>query len=118
MARAFTIPAAAEVRVSAVLAARIVLRDAGRCVYCAAVLSDDETTVDHVRPQAHYPAGTAAAVVNAPTNLVTACADCNGAKGPQNLVGFAAMLRGRGVAEGDVRAMIARVRAATRRALP
>lgn len=108
-----TIPAPMSTKVGPALSVRIFKRDSFACVYCGA--SGVDLTVDHVRPQAHYPATAPASVVNAPANLATACADCNHAKGPQDLQGFARMLRGRGVADADVRAMIARVRAALRR---
>ncbi len=116
MSKALTIPAAIEVRVPGALAARVVLRDGRRCVYCCD--NPSGLSIDHVRPQAHFHAEALVSRVNAPRNLVAACADCNGAKGIQDLGGFARMLRGRGVATDDVRAMIARVRAAVRRPLP
>lgn len=74
--------------------------------------------IDHLRPLAHFPAWALASVVNDPSNLVTACPDCNQAKGPQNLRGFVETLRGRGLAASAVAAMVRRVRAAVRRELP
>lgn len=111
-----TIPAPNTTAAGRSLIAHVFKRDDLRCVYCGAKHLPLE--VDHVTPCAHFPADAPASVVNDPKNLVTACEDCNGAKGPQNLAGFAAMLRGRGVPVEDITAMLARVRAATRRRLP
>jgi 5-methylcytosine-specific restriction endonuclease McrA len=118
MATHFTIPAASEVRVPQLLLVRILARDAFTCVYCGASgIGTAAVTlhVDHIRPYAHFPAAAPASIVNTPTNLVAACETCNGAKGPQDLAGFARMLRGRGVAVSAVRAMLGRVRHAIRR---
>lgn len=115
-ARRFTIPAASAAEPSSLTARRVHVRDRFTCVYFGARRVGLE--VDHVRPKAHFAATTAAAVVNAPHNLATACADCNAAKGPQNLDGFAAMLRGRDIPAAIVAAMRRRVRAALRRRLP
>ena len=112
----FTIPAPSSARVPLVLAWRVQQRDGFACVYCGAVVGD--LHVDHVRPLAHFPASAPDDITNAPANLVAACADCNAAKGPQNLHGFAAMLRGRGIAAGVVASLVRRTRAATRRSLP
>jgi 5-methylcytosine-specific restriction endonuclease McrA len=112
----FTIPAAIDTRVSATAMLRVHNRDAHTCVYCGRM--GVSLHVDHVRPQAHFPATAPTKVVNAPTNLVTACSVCNNAKSGQTLRGFAEMLRNRGVAAKKVAAMVARVRAATRKALP
>ena len=91
----FTIPAPCRASVGPTLAARVARRDDYACVYCGRSLGALE--VDHVTPCAHFPADTAAAVVNDPANLVTACEHCNGAKGAQDLGGFARMLLGRGL---------------------
>lgn len=99
-----------------VTAWRVQWRDGFACVYCGVIGPDHH--VDHVRALAHFSAGALDAEVNDPANLVTACADCNQAKGPQNLPGFAAMLRGRGLRSSTVGALVRRVRAATRRPLP
>ena len=114
--RRFTIPAASEARPPLTLAARIQRRDGFACAYCGA--RGVPLEVDHVRARAHFAATASGAKVNSPQNLVTACEDCNGAKGPQNLDGFAAMLRGRGLAPRAVASMRRRVRAASRRRLP
>lgn len=90
-------------------------RDGRTCVYCGATTS--RLNVDHVTPCAHFPSDAPTATVNDPQNLVTSCEACNGAKGPQDLDGFARMLRGRGVLTKDVSAMRARVRAAVRRVI-
>lgn len=116
MAQRFTIPAASKVSPSVALATRVFMRDGFACVYCGAASA--ALAIDHVRPRAHFAAIVPGAVVNSPSNLVTACNACNGAKGPQNLSGFAAMLRGRGLSESDLEALYRSVRAATRRALP
>lgn len=111
MAQHFTIPAAKAAPVGTALAFRIVTRDAYACVYCG--VAGVALTVDHVRPQSHFGVGAPNTFVNAPSNLVAACSICNGAKGPQNLLSFAAMLRGRGIHHMTVKAMLARVAAAT-----
>ncbi|HVQ45126.1 MAG TPA: HNH endonuclease [Candidatus Saccharimonadia bacterium] len=50
---------------------RILARDHFRCVYCGASAHDGARLhVDHVRPRSQ--GGT-----NDPSNLVTACSDCN-----------------------------------------
>ena len=113
--RRFTIPAQSDARVPQTLLARVLLRDGLACVYCGVSGLGVALHVDHARSLAHSPASTLASVVNAPSNLVTACAACNAAKGPQDLPGFARMLRRRGVAPGVVRAMIARTHRAARR---
>jgi 5-methylcytosine-specific restriction endonuclease McrA len=110
------IPPPNTTAVRASLAARIIRRDAGRCVYCGRKPAALE--IDHVTPCAHFPVDATASLVNDPANLVTTCAGCNGAKGPQDLAGFARMLRGRGVPPEDVDAALRRVRAAIRRRLP
>jgi 5-methylcytosine-specific restriction endonuclease McrA len=74
--------------------------------------------IDHVIPCVHFPADTPAAVVNAPANLVTACAGCDDAKGAARPRRFARMPRGRGVPAKDLDAAMRRVRAAIRRRLP
>lgn len=112
----FTIPAAIDTRPSAAMAIRVHNRDAHTCVYCGRM--GVALHVDHVRPQAHYPASASKKIVNRPANLVTACSVCNGAKGGRTLGAFAEMLRDRGVPAKKVTAMVARVRAATRKALP
>lgn len=53
---------------------RILERDSYRCVYCGATPLRAYLDVDHVVPRIQ--GGT-----NDPTNLVTACAACNGGKG-------------------------------------
>jgi len=115
----FTIPPASDVRVAPALQRRVIARDRFACVYCGASESTKvRLHVDHVRPCAHFPATALRAQVNAPTNLVTACADCNAAKGPQDLDGFARMLRARGLDDATITAMTNRVRAAVLRPLP
>ena len=111
----FAIPAAAETKVPVALQVAVYFRDRFACVYCGA--AGVRLHGDHVRPQSHFAAKTAAATVNAPTNLVTACESCNLAKGSNNLAGFAAMLRGRGLSAKVVLAMVARVNNARRRAI-
>ena len=98
------------------MANAIALRDCGECVYCGA--TGDNFEVDHVRPGSHFPHTASPAKVNAPTNLVLACERCNRMKGPQDLPGFARMLRGRGVPAKEVNAMLKRVRAAVKREVP
>lgn len=75
------LPAAIQTAVSYALSVRVYNRDANTCVYCGA--SGVPINVDHVGPQAHYPAAAPTATVNAWRNLVTACFTCNSAKGPQ-----------------------------------
>jgi 5-methylcytosine-specific restriction endonuclease McrA len=112
----FTIPAPCRASVGPTLAARVARRDDYACVYCGRSLGALE--VDHVTPCSYFPADTAAAVVNDPANLVTACEHCNSVKGSQDLDAFARMLRGRGIAPKIITAMVRRARAATRRPLP
>ena len=111
----FTIPPPSGVEVSAFLAARVHARDGHACVYCGA--RGVPLEVDHLRARAHFHASAPARVVNAPSNLVTSCGPCNQAKGPQNLPGFAAMLRGRGLPANVVAALVRRANAARRRPL-
>ncbi|MBI5517253.1 MAG: HNH endonuclease [Deltaproteobacteria bacterium] len=99
------------------MALRVVLRDGASYVYCLDALEGGRATLDHLRPQAHFPATAPGSRVNDPRNLVTACPTCNQAKGPQDLHGFARMLRRRGLGVAVVRALCARVRAAVRRPL-
>lgn len=113
--RRFTIPPASKVDAGPALVLRVHRRDRFACVYCGA--RHTALDVDHVRPKAHFAATAPASTVNALRNLATACAECNAAKGPQNLDGFAAMLRGRGVPAKAVASMRRRVRAALRRPL-
>ena len=116
MALFFTLPSPSRAAVGPTLAARILRRDGFACVYCGAVAEALE--IDHVTPCAHFPADAPRSVVNDPANLVTACEHCNGAKGAQDLDGFARMMLGRGIARKIITAMVRRVRAATRRPLP
>ncbi len=111
--RRFTIPAPSTARVPLSLVLRVQARDGFACVYCGT--SSPRLHVDHVRPLAHFPAGAPDREVNAPSNLVAACPDCNGAKGPQDGPGFARMLSRRGVPASGVRGMLLRVRRAVRR---
>ncbi len=113
--RRFTIPAPSTAEPGTFVAARVHARGGRACVYCGA--RDVPLEVDHIRPRAHFAATAPAATVNAPTNLVTACAECNQAKGPQNLAGFATMLRGRGLPAKVVAAAVRRVNAVRRRPL-
>ncbi len=113
--RRFTIPAPSRAEVSPALAFRVQARDHFVCVYCGAIGVTLE--LDHVRARAHFPATAAAALVNSPRNLVTARTDCNPAKGPHDLPGFARLLRHRGLPAPAVTAMLRRVRAALRRPL-
>ncbi len=115
MRRRFAIPAPSKAEPGPSLLRRVHLRDGRACVYCGA--SESALVIDHVRARAHYPSTAAPSAVNDPRNLVTACEECNGSKGPQNLDGFATMLRGRGVSARAVASMRRRVRAATRRPL-
>ncbi len=114
--RRFAIPSPSSARVSLVTAWCVQHRDGFACAYCGAVVAD--LHVDHVRPLAHFPAGAPDHEVNDPRNLVAACPDCNQAKGPQNLPGFAAMLRGRGLPARVVAALVRRANASRRRPLP
>lgn len=115
-ARHFTIPPPCESRLPVSLARCVLERDGGVCVYCGAVV--EELQVDHVRPRAHFPEDAPTGEVHAHGNLATACEDCNSAKGPQDLEGFARMLSGRGISKPLLRAMKSRVRRALRRSLP
>lgn len=110
-----TIPAPSEVRLPPALQVKVLLRDRHRCVYCGVLVGSFH--IDHVRPRAHFAHDAPSAVVNAPTNLVAACDGCNGAKGPQDLAGFARMLGARGLARNVVDSMVRRVRRATQRPL-
>lgn len=56
----------------------IKLRDQNRCVYCG---SDQDLTIDHVRPRSKGGETTA-------SNCVTACRACNQAKGSLDIVEF------------------------------
>ncbi len=116
MGRRFTIPAPSTADVGWSLLRRVQIRDGFACVYCGA--RHVSLTIDHVRPKAHFPSTAPAALVNAPSNLVTACAECNHAKGPQSLRGFAETLRGRGLPAPVVAAVMRRARTAMRRSLP
>lgn len=115
-ARHFTIPAPSTAEPGPTVTRRVFERDRYACVYCNA--RGVTVQVDHVRARAHFPVTAPTATVNALNNLVTACAECNGAKGPQNLHGFAAMLRGRGISAKVIAAMVRRVSATLRRSLP
>ena len=114
--RYFTIPAPSSAEPAQTLARRIHLRDGRVCAYCGA--ANVPLVIDHVRARSHFPATAPPSTVNDPGNLVAACEGCNGAKGPQNLDGFAAMLRGRGVPAKAVTAMKRRVNVCLRRPLP
>jgi len=114
--RRFTIPAPSRAEVGPALAFRIQERDGFECVYCGAIGVTFE--VDHVRARAHFPASAPVSAVNSPRNLVTACTDCNQAKGPHELPGFTKLLRHRGVPSQVVTDVARRVRAAVRRRLP
>lgn len=114
--RRFTIPAPCNSRPPLSLAVLVHRRDGFVCVYCGARTT--ELHLDHLRPLAHFPASALARGVHTPGNLVTACAECNLAKGVQNLRGFAEMLRGRGVPARVVATMLRRVSAARRRPFP
>lgn len=94
----------------------VLQRDKHTCQYCGA--TGVALEFDHVKPQVWFPAGTPSAVVHAASNLVVACQPCNGAKGKQDLVGYARMLRAQGQNAAKVTAMVARVRGAQRRKLP
>ena len=112
----YTIPAASAARPPLSLVVLIHRRDGFACAYCGATPA--ELHVDHVRPLAHFAATASPSAVNDPSNLVTACVDCNQAKGPQNLAGFAELLRGRGIPPRTVTRMIRRANAARRRPFP
>jgi 5-methylcytosine-specific restriction endonuclease McrA len=113
--RRFTIPAPSAAEPGPALALAIFRRDGFACVYCGAYLVPLQ--LDHLRAKAHFPASAPASKVNARRNLVSACAACNQAKGPQNLSGFAAMLRGRGLPPKVVTASVTSARTAARREL-
>lgn len=112
----FTIPPPSELRLPVALAQSILDRDGNRCVYCGFV--GERVQIDHVRPRAHFSADAPPSEVNDSKNLVTACEECNSAKGPQDLSSFARMLSGRGVPPNVLVAMKRRVRCARREALP
>ena len=59
---------------------RILTRDGFRCIYCGLTAPEDAAAlhVDHIVPEASGGA-------YAPTNLVTACADCNAGKSSTRL---------------------------------
>ncbi len=98
---------------------KVFQRDAFTCVYCGEMGNTPgvELHADHIKPRAHFPSTAPNTTVNASSNLITSCETCNGAKGPQNLAGFATMLRERGLAATKIKAMLRRVRAALRREL-
>lgn len=112
----FKIPEASQSDAPTPLIRLVQVRDRFTCVYCGARHVPLE--VDHVRPKAHFALSAPGEDVHRPRNLATACAVCNASKGPQNLDGFSAMLRGRGVPSKVVDAMRRRVRNALRRPLP
>lgn len=114
--RRFTIPAPSTAEPGASIIRRVLARDCRRCAYCGDAHAP--LGVDHIRPKAHFAANAPAALVNAPENLVAACDVCNGSKGPQDLQGFARMLRGRGVPAAIIAGMTRRIRTAARRPLP
>lgn len=58
----------------------ILTRDGYACQYCGAKAPDAVLHVDHVNPRAN-------GGDNSPSNLVTACADCNFGKGDRKLLG-------------------------------
>ncbi len=109
--RYFRIPAASDARVPPGALIVVLARDGERCVYCGA--RESQMQVDHVRPCAHFARRVPARVVNALSNLVTACSHCNATKGPQDLEGFARALVARGVAQDRVDSMCLRVTLAT-----
>lgn len=114
--RCFIIPSPSAAEIPPSLAKRVLLRDSYTCVYCCA--RNVPLEIDHVRPRAHFLSTALARVVNAPSNLVTACSDCNQAKGPQSPRGFVETLRGRELPAQVIAALLRRARASVRRELP
>jgi len=115
--RFFSIPRTAETgdyRARGLLAHAVFGRDGLRCVYCGARATEGaEIEIDHVRPASHFSAGTERDVVNATSNLVTACESCNNVKGGCGLEGFIEKLLALGVSLRSVDALRLRVEAAT-----
>lgn len=64
---------------------RVYRRDGFRCVYCQKRVKPDQLTLDHVIPKARGGS-------NKIRNLVTACADCNSAKGSMDPKAWVAYL--------------------------
>jgi len=65
----------------------IYVRDGLQCVYCGADVEETRLTLDHLLP---FELGGG----NGASNLVTACASCNCAKGKKTLRQFLSYLRG------------------------
>lgn len=89
-------------------------RDDYQCVYC---LSKAYLTIDHVTPRSWFPTKVSNEELNDPTNLVTACDDCNLGKGQLDLSSFAAKLRKSEVSKKVVSDMVKRVIRATKKEL-
>ena len=99
---------------------RIMARDHFASVYCgrdlATLPAGIGLSIDHVTPESWFANRPLPGSPDDPTNLVTACARCNSLKRDMDLSVFAVYLES---AFGfDTSAMVARVRAATRRPLP
>ncbi len=118
MTKPLTMPAAAntdDYQPSVRIRAAIATRDRHVCQYCRRAGIDP--VIDHVTPASWFAPGTASAVVNATTNLVTACWGCNSLKGGLDLAAFAAKLSNLGLPKRTVDAMVKRVQKATHRPL-
>ncbi len=102
------------------LAAQIMERDNFTCVYCgrgfASLPKGTGLSIDHVTPESWFANRPLPGTADDPRNLVTACTHCNSLKRDMDLVVFALYLKR---AYGfETEAMVARVRASTRRPLP
>ena len=98
------------------LYAVITARDGYQCVYCGATEDEEQLSVDHVVPRIMFRLGTAEGDMDDPTNLVTACAGCNGLKRDMPVDVFALyLLTVHGWTAPRALAMMERVRAATAR---
>jgi 5-methylcytosine-specific restriction endonuclease McrA len=105
------------VSVSDRLARSVLARDGFRCVYCRASI-DVGLSIDHVTPQVWFRDGEALGDPDLPTNLVTACVDCNSLKRDMDLETFGLYLSRRWPSRwtGDrIAAMVSRVRTAQSR---
>ncbi len=96
-------------------------RDDYECVYCCRSVDDPtvELSIDHAVPLASFERGVAKGDPDAPTNLVTACTQCNSLKRDMDVDVYALYLRrGHGWTAEDAAALRRRVRNALRRKLP
>lgn len=103
------------------IAAKVLERDDYRCTYCLAELGDEgvSLTIDHIIPLAWYQRGVVTGDPDVAKNLTACCANCNSLKRDLDATLFAKYLAaGHGWTQPEVDALLARVKAATRKRLP